>query len=257
MVKAQTMSLEERLIGEISTSLLEIKGAIGTLSSNKDEYIPLMGEKFEDYNKWMGMISNGAQRAEGLLQDLSVLYNDKNATPAKSNMLDAVADYLKPTVAKLRIGFKKKSNGSASAETSHAAEVTERKTEGTIIHDINNGLAYVMWFSELLLMDTGYESLLGQKYETFNRNLKLINTGANQLVAKLGELSGFYRAQEQKVEPVPASTLGNEAITYLIVHIDDQKESRDAVYEALSSSSNVIPPTNGLFGHEGIKVRYI
>ena len=175
------------------------------------------------------------QTAEALLQEISVIYKDKNAAPAKSNEV-------------------------VSAQTSYAEakepEATEISLERRLIHDISNGLASVMGFSQLLLTDAAYGGLLGKEYGGFKEHLELINSSTTKMVAQLNNLGGFYRVQEQKVEPVPASTLGNEAITYLIVHIDDQKESRDAVYRALSSSSNIIPLEGGVFGHEGRKVRY-
>ena len=259
MGKDQTMSLEERLIGEARTTLQEIKSAIDLLSSNGGEYRSLMGGVFETYTGWMDAISRGAQTVEGHLQELSVIYKDRNAASAKSNMFDAAQDYFKSIVAKLRSALKKKSDESASAESSHAAEATERALERKLVHDINNGLGSVMGFSELLLMDGKYGGLLGEKYGAFKGNLELINSGTKKLVAKLRELSGVYSTQEQKIKPVPASTLDSKvkAITYFIVHIDDQKESMDAVYNALSFSSNIIPPEAGVFGHEGRRVNYI
>ena len=142
MVKGQTMSLEEKLIEDASSTLSEIKSAIVVLSNNADLYSTLMGETFRTYTDWMGGISNCAQTAEGLLQDILVLYK-----------------------------------GKASAETSHATGATERGIERKLVHDINNGLAPVKGFSELLLADAAYEELLGDRYEVFEKYLKIINSG--------------------------------------------------------------------------------
>lgn len=105
-------------------------------------------------------------------------------------------------------------------------------------------------------MDKAYEGLLGREYEDFKAQLDLISSSSTKMLASLSSLIGFYKAQEQKVEPVLASTLGNKSITYPVVHIDDDEKSRDAVYDALTHSSNIIPPENGIFGHDGRKVNY-
>lgn len=146
---------------------------------------------------------------------------------------------------------------SAQEQKTETSEIPiDRSLERRLIHDANNKLTPPVGYSDLILIDKQYAGLLGLEYEDFRSKVIAIQAAANKTVELLIQLGGFYRAQEQGIELVEASTLSPEETIYSIVHIDDDEKVTEDVIKALYENSNVLPSSLGIFGRDGKRVRY-
>ena len=127
-----------------------------------------------------------------------------------------------------------------------------------IAHDANNKIGIIYGKAQLLEKNELYRTQLSPaEYTAFIKQLKTIETATLKITDLFQSLGGFYKAKEQGVGVVDASTLGKEETVYRIVHVDDSELERMLMRDSLKRSSNVVNPyTHGVFGHDGKKVRY-
>jgi len=213
--------LEERLIHDARAKLTTIVDYVQILLDNEG-YPDLLGqEKYESLAKDLTIIKTGALDTLEIVQEISELYGAQEQT------------------------------------TETTPTQVDKSLERRLIHDANNKLGPPVGFSQLILMDEQYLELLGpENYETLKSSLTIIGTAAQKTAELLQQLGRFYRAEEQRVELVEASTLSPEVTTYTIIHIDDEEGILLNVSDTLKESTNLIPPSRGHFGHDGKRVKY-
>lgn len=130
---------------------------------------------------------------------------------------------------------------------------------GIIVHRMNNKLTVPLGQTEVLLRNlTSPDSspYLKDHYENLHSQITAINTLVYSASQFLGDLARLYKAKEEDVELVNASGLDKEVVTYRVVHVDDEQNIRDGVGAALSLDSNLVPKSDGIFGHDGKRVKY-
>lgn len=126
-----------------------------------------------------------------------------------------------------------------------------------IAHDVNGKLAVILGRAQLMLTDDKYrDSLPRGVHEHLIRSLKSVEQSATDIQNLMRILSGGYEDTKAGVEFAKSSKLGLDEVVYKIVHIDDDPAIRLSFIQALTTQSNIIPPSSGVFGHDGKKVKY-
>jgi len=238
-------SLEEKLLSEAKGELESIEGSVEVLLalSSKGDYATLMGEKRSFFTDAMDDIKRNIPEIQRGLDKLTQLYRTQESEEELPNL---IRRYVNIVAAKAR-GF---ITGAGNQNLAGNAQGVDRIAQKTLIHDLNDNLTPLYRFSELLL-----QSEMPQ-YEGLRQYFRALNSSSQRISTALASLGGLYKVQEQQVTPVDASTLGLEKIVYTIVHVDGDEGARRNLIDALTRSSNIVPHSDGEYGHDGRRVSY-
>ena len=136
-------------------------------------------------------------------------------------------------------------------QTPEGARETPDPTE--FRNRINGIFSVIMGNVHLIRKDKEYKHNLGEdKYVSLHGSATFIAEAAESTFRLIDSLDVHYLSSQR----VDASTLGTHEEVYTIVHIDNDAPHRVLFKEGLAEGSNINPRVEGIFGHNGKKVRY-